>query len=153
MVSLLDDPRSPADREYFGARGRTYQACGGNRRVLVRRVLQALRRETYDVVLAGHVNLAPLLMCAAAGRGRAKRVTMIYGVDAWIRLPLLRRLALQHSHRVLAISGYTARETARHNQLNGTGSTSPMVASIRPFSARRPRKRPRGPQRRTDMPC
>ncbi len=120
VVSLLDDPRSPADREYFGARGRTYQACGGNRRVLVRRVLQALRRETYDVVLAGHVNLAPLLMCAAAGRGRAKRVTMIYGVDAWIRLPLLRRLALQHSHRVLAISGYTARETARHNQLNGT---------------------------------
>ncbi|HEY2593714.1 MAG TPA: glycosyltransferase family 4 protein [Chloroflexota bacterium] len=118
VVSLLDEPRSAPDPYYFGKGGRSYVACGGDRRLLVRRVLRALRRETYDVVLAGHVNLAPLLLTAAARRGRSKRVTMIYGVDAWVRLPLMRRLALRRSHRVMAISGYTARETVRHNQLD-----------------------------------
>jgi phosphatidylinositol alpha-1,6-mannosyltransferase len=119
VVSLLDMPRSKPDPRYFGAAGRSFLACGGDRRLLVRRVLDALRRERYDVVLAGHVNLAPLLLTSVARRGPSKRLTMIYGVDAWIRLPLLRRLALQRSHRVLAISGYTARETARRNRLDG----------------------------------
>ena len=118
VISLLDDPRSEPDPRYFGRHGRSYLACGGDRRLLVRRVLDALRREVYDVVLAGHVNLAPLLLSSAVRRGRSKRLTMIYGVDAWIRLPLLRRLALRRSHRVLAISGYTARETVRSNQLD-----------------------------------
>ena len=119
VVSLLDNPHSKPDPDYFGAAGRSYLACGADRRLLVRRVLDALRRERYDLVLAGHVNLAPLLLTSAVRRGGPKRLTMIYGVDAWIRLPLLRRLALQRSHRVLAISGYTARETARRNQLDG----------------------------------
>jgi glycosyltransferase involved in cell wall biosynthesis len=118
VVSLLDDPQSRPDPRYFGKRGRSYLACGGNRQLLVQRVLHALRRQSYDVVLAGHVNVAPLLLTSAARRGRSRRVTMIYGVDAWVRLPWLRRLALRRSHRVLAISGYTARETVRSNQLD-----------------------------------
>lgn len=118
VVSLLDRPRSAPDARYFGKAGRCYLACGGDRRLLVRRVLRALHRHDYDVVLAGHVNLAPLLLTSAARRGASKRVTMIYGVDAWVRLPLLRRLALRRSHRVLSISGYTARETVHSNQLD-----------------------------------
>jgi glycosyltransferase involved in cell wall biosynthesis len=84
----------------------------------VRQVLRAVRANAYDVVLAGHVNVAPLLWAAAIRPRRSKRVTLIYGVDAWVRLPLLRRLALRRSHRVLAISGYTARQAARSNQLD-----------------------------------
>jgi glycosyltransferase involved in cell wall biosynthesis len=118
VLSLLDDPRSTVDRHYFGERGRSYVGCGGNRPTLVRHVLRALRREAYDIVLAGHVNLAPLLLPAAARRGRSKRVTLIYGVDAWVRLPLMRRLALRRSHRVLAISAYTAHAAVRSNRLD-----------------------------------
>jgi glycosyltransferase involved in cell wall biosynthesis len=119
LVSLLDDRASTPDRYYFGPRGRSYVACGGNRLLLARSVLNAVRREAYDVVLAGHVNLAPLLMAAATVRPRqSRRVTLIYGVDAWTRLSLLRRLALRGSHRVLAISAYTAETTVRNNRLD-----------------------------------
>ena len=118
VVTLLDDPDSIPDPRYFGERARSYVACGGDRRLLVREVLRAVRSVAYDVVLAGHVNVAPLLWSAAIRPRRSKRVTLIYGVDAWIRLPLLRRLALRRSHRVLAISGYTAHHAVRSNGLN-----------------------------------
>jgi glycosyltransferase involved in cell wall biosynthesis len=117
VLSLLDDPGSTPNPYYFGERGRSYVACGGSRRELVRHVLRALRQEVYDVVLAGHVNLAPLLLPAVVRHRRTKRVTLIYGVDAWVRLPLLRRLALRRSHRVLSISAYTAQEAVRSNQI------------------------------------
>jgi glycosyltransferase involved in cell wall biosynthesis len=118
VVSLMDDRLTRPDPQYFGERGRWYVACGGDRRLLVKCVLAAQRREPYDLVLAGHVNVAPLLFPSAVRRGRSKRITMIYGIDAWVRLPLLRRLALRRSHRILAISGYTARETARSNHID-----------------------------------
>jgi glycosyltransferase involved in cell wall biosynthesis len=118
VVSLMDDTWSRPDPKYFGERGRSYLACGGDRRLLVKRVLSALRYHRYDVVLAGHVNLAPVLLTAAARPGRARRVTLIYGVDAWSRLSLVRRLALRRSHRVLAMSRYTAHAMVRSNQVD-----------------------------------
>jgi phosphatidyl-myo-inositol dimannoside synthase len=118
VLALLDDSDSIPDSRYFGARARSYVACGGDRRMLVRQVARAVRDNAYDVVLAGHVNLAPLLWAAAIRPRRSKRVTLIYGVDAWVRLPLLRRLALRRSHRVLAISGYTAHRSVRSNRIN-----------------------------------
>jgi glycosyltransferase involved in cell wall biosynthesis len=118
LISLLDDTRSRPDSRYFGGKGRSYWPCGGSRPLLVRRVLGALSRDQYDVVLAGHVNIAPLLLPSAARRRSPRRVTMIYGIDAWVRLPLFRRLSLQHSHRVLAVSDYVARATVRSNQVD-----------------------------------
>jgi len=118
VVALLDKPGSIPDSRYFGDKGRSYVACGGDRRLLVRHVLRAARSNAYDVVLAGHVNVAPLLWATAIRPRRSKRVTLIYGIDAWIRLPLLRRLALRSSHRLLAISGYTAHRTVRSNRID-----------------------------------
>ncbi|MBV9328289.1 MAG: glycosyltransferase family 4 protein [Chloroflexi bacterium] len=118
VISLLDDRQSSADPCYFGKRGRSYLGCGGDRRLLIQSVLRALHREVYDVVLAGHVNLAPLLLTAGARPGRSKRVTVIYGVDAWIRLPFIRRLALRRSQRVLSISHYTAQRAVHSNRLD-----------------------------------
>jgi len=105
------------DSAYFGERGRSYQACGGNRSALVYRVATALRTG-YDLVIAGHVNLAPLLSFGLPGQRPPARVTLIYGIDAWSRLPWMRRIALQHSDRVVAISRFTADAATQANNLD-----------------------------------
>jgi phosphatidylinositol alpha-1,6-mannosyltransferase len=112
VISLLDRRASVPDARYFGPRGRAYLACGGNRRDFVARVVSTLRSR-YDLVIAGHVNFAPLV----AHRSGA-RVTLIYGIDAWARLPWLRRVSLQRSHRVLSISRFTADAAIRANDLD-----------------------------------
>jgi phosphatidyl-myo-inositol dimannoside synthase len=112
VISLLDQRGGRPDERYFGPHGRAYVACGGSRAEFVARVAQALCRQ-YDLVIAGHVHFAPLLPLA-----RAKRVTFIYGIDAWSRLPWLRRASLQRSHRVLAISRFTADAASRANDVD-----------------------------------
>ena len=42
-----------------------------------------IKRERYDVVLCGHINLLPLAVIASRLLG-AKHVLLIYGIDAWI---------------------------------------------------------------------
>jgi phosphatidylinositol alpha-1,6-mannosyltransferase len=41
-----------------------------------------------------------------------------YGIDTWVRLPWLRRVALQRADLVIAISRFTAERATRMNELN-----------------------------------
>lgn len=70
-----------------------------------------------QLVLVGHVNLAPLGW-ALARLARAPMVTFIHGIDAWSPLPRTRRLALQRSTRVIAVSRYTATQATQSNTLD-----------------------------------
>jgi glycosyltransferase involved in cell wall biosynthesis len=117
VVSLLDRQESLPDPCYFGKRGRSYQACGGNRRGFAYRVARALRT-SYDLVIAGHVNLAPLVYLPVSTKRPAARLTLIYGIDAWDRLPWLRRLALKQSDLVVSISRFTAAAATAANDLD-----------------------------------
>lgn len=112
VISLLDQPGGGPDTRYFGPRGRTYVACGGSRPAFVRRIVKSLRSR-YDLVIAGHVNFAPLVVAHSGAR-----VTLIYGIDAWARLPWARRVSLQRSHSVLAISRFTADAAIRANDVD-----------------------------------
>jgi glycosyltransferase involved in cell wall biosynthesis len=49
-----------------------------------------IKREKYDLVLCGHINLVPLAVTASRLLG-AKHVLLIYGIDAWV--PSGRRLS------------------------------------------------------------
>ena len=49
-----------------------------------------IKRDRYDVVLCGHINLLPLAVIASRLLG-AKHVLLIYGIDAW--KPTGRRLS------------------------------------------------------------
>jgi phosphatidylinositol alpha-1,6-mannosyltransferase len=65
---------------------------GANSRVrFVRELVRVLlKREQYDVVLSGHINLLPFAVVASYLLG-AKHVLLIYGIDAWI--PTGRRIS------------------------------------------------------------
>src|SRR6516225_3938577 len=63
--------------------------------------------EGYDVVLCGHINLLPFAVIASR-LFRAKRVLLIYGIDAW--KPTGRRLSdrlVARMDSVISISGFT----------------------------------------------
>ena len=66
-----------------------------------------VKREQYDVVLCGHINLLPLAVIASRLLG-AKHVLLIYGIDAWI--PTGRRLSdrlVACTDLVISISRFT----------------------------------------------
>ena len=65
------------------------------------------RRERYDVVLCGHINLLPLAVIASRLMG-AKHVLVIYGIDAWT--PTGRRLSdrlVACTDLIISISRFT----------------------------------------------
>jgi phosphatidylinositol alpha-1,6-mannosyltransferase len=116
VVSLLDRKGGVPDPRYFAKRGRSYEACGGDRRSFAYRVAAKLRN-SYDLLIAGHVNLAPLVYLPVPTKRPAPRLTLIYGIDAWDRLPWFRRLALQRSDLVVSISRFTAEAAIAANDL------------------------------------
>ena len=66
------------------------------------------KREKYDVVLCGHINLLPFATIASKLLG-AKHVLLIYGIDAWT--PTSRRVSnwlVAYTDAVISISGFTS---------------------------------------------
>src|SRR5437763_921772 len=61
VLSLMDDPKTPLDSRYVGDACVSYRGFGGNRARFSRAVLAAMAFGRNDLLLAGHVNLAPLV--------------------------------------------------------------------------------------------
>jgi glycosyltransferase involved in cell wall biosynthesis len=87
----------------------------------VRFVMAALRIVVHDrinLTLAGHVNYAPLCLLLKVLRPRMRFGVLIYGWDAWFRLSLTRRWALQQADFIISISDYTKRQAVAINGLD-----------------------------------
>lgn len=95
----------------------SYTPCGGSRSAFVRQATLTALQARPRLILAGHVNLAPLGW-ALARLVRAPLATFVYGIDAWTPLSRSRRRALQSSDRIIAISRYTACRAAQANALD-----------------------------------
>jgi phosphatidylinositol alpha-1,6-mannosyltransferase len=81
-------------------------AAGGSRLKTCWKAWQLLRGQRWDLVLLGHLHLAPLLTLASPAT-RSSVVAMIYGIEAWQRISGLRRRGLQRANRLLYISQHT----------------------------------------------
>jgi phosphatidylinositol alpha-1,6-mannosyltransferase len=84
----------------------TALAAGGSRLKTGWRAWQLLRGQRWDLVLLGHLHLAPLLAVAGPA-APASVVAMIYGVEAWQPISGLRRRCLMKADRLLYISQHT----------------------------------------------
>lgn len=116
VVALMDGPAgvAPAAERFPGM---AYTPSAGSRPTFARQALCAALRTRPRLIVAGHVNLAPLGW-ALARLARAPQVTFIYGIDAWTPLSPVRRRSLQRSTRILAISRYTAVQAVQAAQAN-----------------------------------
>jgi phosphatidylinositol alpha-1,6-mannosyltransferase len=83
------------------------KAANSRLRYVCELVRVLIRRERYDVVLCGHINLLPLAVIASRLMG-AKHVLLIYGIDAWT--PTGRRLSdrlVACADLIISISRFT----------------------------------------------
>jgi phosphatidyl-myo-inositol dimannoside synthase len=83
--------------------------CGRRKLRMVWQFLQSLRRERPDVILYGHVLLAPLAAAARWITPSAKNGLIALGIEVWAPPPRWRRLIVERCvDRVFAISKFTA---------------------------------------------
>jgi glycosyltransferase involved in cell wall biosynthesis len=60
------------------------------------------------VHIAGHINLAVMLLLSGWLAPRSRRLLVAHGVEMWQRLPFTRRMALKQVNEIWSVSQYTA---------------------------------------------
>ena len=90
---------------------------GGNRVKFVLAALRIVLSNPVEILLAGHVNYAPLCLLLKWLRPRLRVGVSIHGCEVWDKMPFLRRFALQRADFILSVSDYTKRHAARSNGL------------------------------------
>jgi len=104
---MFEDPEGIPPRIRYRA-----DAAGG-KGTFIRAALSEALAGPLDLVIAGHINLAPVA-AAIASLKRASSVLIIHGIDAWTphRSPLV-RASLQCMDRVVAVSRVTLERFVR----------------------------------------
>lgn len=122
--SYLDLQRSVPPEEFHGYR--SVSSAGGSR---ARFLASLLRLPRLDCLIAAHLSLSPLALLLR-GLGWARRYgTILYGLEAWERLPLARRRAVGQADFVVAVSRFTLEQYRARN-----GGIAGLVAQIPPYS-------------------
>lgn len=70
-----------------------------------------------ETVIVGHLHHAPVAWLARTLGNVDRYLVVLHGIEAWQRLPLLQRIALQSADAVVATTQYTARTCAGVNGL------------------------------------
>lgn len=93
------------------------EAFGRNRVALLLRVLSLALTRKFGIALMGHVNYAPLGWLLKRIQPRLRYGVVLYGIEAWTKLPRMRRRALQEADFVISISDYTKQRAIASNGL------------------------------------
>lgn len=109
VIALHDANRSVPDITGL------YFPCRGSRAMFLRRAAAAACSRP-RLILLEHANfsLAGWVLARASG---ARLVIFLHGVEAWEKLPTLRRFALRRADGWIAVSAYTADRAAAANEL------------------------------------
>jgi glycosyltransferase involved in cell wall biosynthesis len=120
VVALWDADHASIDSRYLFGTSLSYTPSAGRRARFIQATVGLLQRKRYDVLASGLVGLSPLMFAPSLRNFAARRVTFIYGLDAWTRLPWQKRLALRRSDVVISNSRYTARRAIDANRLDSS---------------------------------
>ncbi len=96
----------------------TLESFAGHRSTFVRRAVATAMSERVDLALIGHVNYAPMGLLLKRLRPNLRYGVVVHGVEAWSRLPRIRRRALRHADFVMSVSEYTKRQVVEANGVN-----------------------------------
>jgi glycosyltransferase involved in cell wall biosynthesis len=120
VIALWDADDAAVDSRYLFGASSSYTPSAGRRAAFVQAAVTLLEQKQYDLLVSALVGLSPLLFVPSIRNSGARRVTFIYGIDAWYRLPLHKRLAVRGSDMVISNSQYTARRAAAANGLEAS---------------------------------
>lgn len=94
-----------------------FSGCQGRKVTFVLRAISEIWKFRNGLVIVGHIRQAALVwMLKRMGLIRGY-LLVIYGIDAWARLRWWERRAAGGAACIVAISGYTAQEFSRHNNI------------------------------------
>lgn len=110
------DKNFKPDSRYVGSRFRSYTGAGKSKAKFIYTYLKHLMTEKPDVILFGHIALAPLALLAPASK-RRKSCVITYGIEVWRALSTAEKKSLQRAEAVLAISNYTRDEVIQRGEL------------------------------------
>jgi phosphatidylinositol alpha-1,6-mannosyltransferase len=96
----------------------SFEAFGGNRRALMWRTLGLALHQSIGLALIGHVNYAPFGLMLKRFQPQARYGVILYGIDAWQRLSLAKRRAMQKADFLIAISETTKKNAVAANELD-----------------------------------
>lgn len=91
------------------------EAFSGNKLAFVRQVLTFGIKKRIDLVLAGHVNYAPLGSLLKSMQPNLRYGVMIHGIDVWSKLSIKRRHALQRADFIVSVSEYSKKQAIEIN--------------------------------------
>jgi phosphatidyl-myo-inositol dimannoside synthase len=92
-------------------------AFSGRRTAFSRRALAVTARNRVGLVLAGHVNYAPLCLLLKRLRPQMRFGVFLYGCEVWEPIPSIRRWAVQQADFFISISAYTKQQAVNVNKL------------------------------------
>jgi len=117
QVLIATDKASDIERPAIQLENLRLKAFDQNRRTLMRHFVRLALTQQFALALMGHVNYAPLGCVLKSVQPKMRNGVMLYGIEAWQRLPLLRRRALQRADFLIAISDYTKQRAIEANSL------------------------------------
>ena len=80
------------------------------------RALREAVRGRADLIICAHLALGPIGWLAS-GITRRPYWVVVFGIEAWIELPWLKRMALRHADKVLSISEFTSEQVMKRHGL------------------------------------
>jgi phosphatidyl-myo-inositol dimannoside synthase len=117
-VLVATDELKDIEREAAKLPELRLQGFAGNRVGMIKRLLSLGLSKKFDLALIGHVNYAPLGLLLKLLQPRLRYGVMLYGIEAWQRLPRLRALALRQADFMISISDYTKQRAVETNGLS-----------------------------------
>ena len=115
LLSLNDSTESLRSHEEISAIVSVWGAARSKIGLIVKTLLDQPR---VDVLLVGHVGVSPLAMVLKEVGVVRDYYVILHGIEAWKRLNYLERRALRLAKKVVATTKFTARECAKHNDID-----------------------------------
>ena len=103
-----------SDEKYFD--NENYRSFGGNKVRFVSFIIQDTN--IYDIIIAGHINLAsPLLVAKLLDKGK-KIILIAHGIEVWSPLRGTKKAFLNKVDMVLAVSNYTKQKIIKNQSVS-----------------------------------
>lgn len=115
FLSLMDDP-DDVDGCYLEGDA-AFRGFRGNKVAFVAAALRELEHRP-DVVYVAHINMTPVGLIMQLLGPSLRYGVALYGIEAWERLSLLGRYALQRASFIISISTYTSDQALKLQGLN-----------------------------------
>jgi phosphatidylinositol alpha-1,6-mannosyltransferase len=130
VSAIVLNDRDEPDSRYVNGGFSSYVAAGKSKARVVSSYLQQSVSHRNDLVIFGHVSLAPLMLIPTTRNPKTCIIT--YGIEVWQSPGRAEEQALRKADSVLAISEYTRSEVLKRNRLS-PGKVRLFPCSLDPY--------------------